>query len=164
MNEPEETLHPQARITHGDYTAEVDEGIAELILELWKADIPTMMSCQDNRPHDEPGPGRVWIMFPFAESAERFLNLVATFDTDTDSIYNAIAHDDVPDDWETFRAERAWTFETSPRDFGVEHPDYLSDEPVTETGPRDFVFAISIRFPHRDYPIVLARMKAHNGG
>lgn len=147
------TKHPQVTITHGERVAEVDEGIAELILELWKADINTAMSCQHNQ-------DRVWIMFPTATDAERFLNTVVVFDDDIDSIYNAVTSVVEPDDWETYRAERAWRFDAEAHDYGTEWPE--DDGPVIETGPRDFAIGISVRFPHSDYTTVLARLQAAN--
>ena len=44
--------HPQVGITYGDLTAEVDEGIADLILACWKAGFPTLRSCQGTRNSD----------------------------------------------------------------------------------------------------------------
>jgi hypothetical protein len=49
----------------------IDEGIAPLIAELWKAGIKTTMSCEENRP------GVMWILFPHTWFAELFLTAVA---------------------------------------------------------------------------------------
>lgn len=145
--------HPQVVIQHGDQEAEVDEGIAPLILELWKAGIDTMMSCQDNN-------GRVWLAFPDPVDATGFLNLAADFDTDVHSLYNALgAGEYEPEDWENFRENRAWHYQASPIDYGAGLGD---DDELYDRGYRDFGFHISIRFPQQDYPVVLARLKAWN--
>jgi hypothetical protein len=44
-------IHPQAHISHGLLEADVDEGIADLILACWRADIQTTNSFQENRPN-----------------------------------------------------------------------------------------------------------------
>ena len=49
--------------------------IAPLILELWKAEIPTCQSCQDN----PGGSGFFWLQFDEQGALERFLNMVALF-------------------------------------------------------------------------------------
>lgn len=40
-------VHKQVKIKYGKIKAEVDEGIAELILELWKIGLITSQSCQE---------------------------------------------------------------------------------------------------------------------
>jgi hypothetical protein len=64
--------HRQTRIRHGDREADVDEKLAPLILELWRADISTMRSCQRHS-----GTRKVWITFAEAVGAEAFLNIVS---------------------------------------------------------------------------------------
>jgi len=88
----EGTFHPQVHVALGDLEADVDEGIAPLILAMWGADIDTVMSCQDNVG------GRVWI-YTYGPDAERFLSLAAgVYDGDTESLYNRIAQVFEPDD------------------------------------------------------------------
>lgn len=153
MNFP--TKHPQVHIEWGDQAAEVDEGIAPLILELWKAGIDTMMSCQDND-------GRLWIEFPDTADAARFLDVVADYDEDVESIYNRATGEWEPDDWEAFRAERAWHYSTSPIDYGVDQIAFGDDQAFADLGHRDFGFTLSVRFPLSDYPTVAARLEAWN--
>ena len=65
--------HNQIQIYNPMYenTEEVDEGIAELLEQLWALDILTLSSCQESQP------GTMWLFFPnFA--AERFLTVVAS--------------------------------------------------------------------------------------
>ena len=72
--------HPQTRIEHDGFSAEVDEEIAGLILDLWRLGFWTHNSCQDNS-------GKVWIAFDEAPSAEEFLSIVSgTYDDDLESL------------------------------------------------------------------------------
>src|SRR5262245_12701217 len=66
-------VHKQVPIQWGIRRAEVDEGLAPLILALWRAGIDTVNSCQENRP------GVVWVEFASTFDAERFLSLVACY-------------------------------------------------------------------------------------
>lgn len=59
-----ETEHKQVAVQYGEMAAEVDEGIAALILEMWKADIMTFMSCENNN-HESNNLGDVmWVAIP----------------------------------------------------------------------------------------------------
>jgi hypothetical protein len=146
--------HPQVHISLGEREAEVDEGIAELILELWRQDIDTTMSCQDNN-------GRVWADFPSASDAEHFLDLVAgDYDDEVYSLYNRLVHEVEDEDWETFRAEHAWQYDCAPVDYNSALYD---DEGGLEKPAEDERFIqlhVSVRFPRYDYDEVLRRMKA----
>jgi transcriptional regulator with XRE-family HTH domain len=73
--------HEQVRIKVGDREAEVDIGIAPLIRELWIAGIYTFMSCQ------QTFLGRIWIEFPDLRDCQNFLNIVAQYKVDKDSLY-----------------------------------------------------------------------------
>ncbi|HVM14408.1 MAG TPA: hypothetical protein VM287_08775 [Egibacteraceae bacterium] len=147
--------HPQVHIELGDRQADVDEGIAPLIMELWKAEIDTVMSCQDNN-------GHVWVQFASAPDAEDFLDIVAgDYDEDVFSLYNRVTGEYEDDDWETFRAEHAWSYDCAPMDYNAALVD--EDGEVEVPGPeRAIVLHISVRFPHYDYDDVLARLRAHN--
>ena len=61
----------------------IDVEIAPLIELLWDLNIDTMNSCQNNH-------GRVWLEFASPPDAEMFLNTVATYEDDIDSLYNRI--------------------------------------------------------------------------
>jgi hypothetical protein len=63
------TEHKQVVVGWQGRSAEVDEGLAALILALWQKDIDTVMSCQENFP------GVVWVMFRTPVDARRFLDL-----------------------------------------------------------------------------------------
>jgi hypothetical protein len=148
--------HPQVHISVGDREADVDEGIAPLIVELWKADIDTVMSCQDNN-------GRVWVDFASAADAEQFLDIVAgAYDEDVHSFYNRITGEYEDDDWQTFRAEHAWRYDCSPMDYNGALHDERGEVEQPAEAERCIVFHISVRFPPYDLEEVLAQMRADN--
>jgi hypothetical protein len=94
------TQHKQTKIEFGGLRADVDEGIAPLILALWKAGILTLLSCQ------ELEPGFVWLVLPWTD-VEPFLTIVTgrgaceflkcramnwSWATPDDWLYRVIAH------------------------------------------------------------------------
>src|SRR4051794_25473803 len=70
--------HKQVPVEWLGLRAEVDTGIAPLILALWKAGILTYNSCERNRP------GVAWVEFATTQHARRFLNLVAEYPDEKD--------------------------------------------------------------------------------
>jgi hypothetical protein len=151
--------HKTKFIKFGDNQAYVDANIADLVLNLWKLDLLTCNSCQDNPK------GFVWIEFTSAYTAEEFLNLVAQYnDDDRDSIYQRILHD--CDEWN----KQTETWGGLPTDWKYDiHLDDFGRDPViddknehlsyTFTGKHMFNFSVSVRFPHRDVPFVKAQIK-----
>lgn len=71
LPETPERKHKTVCIEHGGLAAEIDE----LILKLWKAEIPTCQSCQDH----PSGSGCFWLQFDEQWVLERFLNRVDLF-------------------------------------------------------------------------------------
>jgi hypothetical protein len=63
-------VHPQSTISYGVHRAEVDEDIAELILEAWRSGCFTDFSCQEHEP------GKVWVQFSSQLDAKRFTDAV----------------------------------------------------------------------------------------
>ena len=61
--------HPQVHIRHGEVEADVDEKIAPLILEVWRAGITTTSSCQE---FSLRGTAGVWIVFPTKTDGKLF--------------------------------------------------------------------------------------------
>jgi hypothetical protein len=71
------TWHEQTRIEHDGYWADVDVGIAPLILALWRHHIPTQASCQghpDGHPTGDNSDAS--ISFPTGAAADAFVQLV----------------------------------------------------------------------------------------
>jgi hypothetical protein len=71
---PEATDHRQVRIEHEGMSALVDEGIAGLIVQLWRAGFHTTGSCQQVFGHDDVN-SVAWIMFATPEEAKAFARL-----------------------------------------------------------------------------------------
>ncbi len=81
--------HRQVTVQVGDWQAEIDEGIAPLIQEIWRAGIETFMSCQQDF-H-----GWIWIQFADVKNAVAFLNVVAPYEEATegpDTLYSRMHH------------------------------------------------------------------------
>ena len=89
------TEHKQVRVLGCGQDADVDDGIAPLIKEMWRAGIRTSMSCQEGRF------GFVWLHFNDPNEAARFLNIVAEYDPDPNSLYKRmLGHDgENPNAW-----------------------------------------------------------------
>jgi len=146
--------HKTVSVKWDGVEARVDRSIAPLIKEIWKAGIFTLNSCQENRP------GIIWIAFFSVLDAEAFLNIVARYEEGIDTLYNRIRqawthyHGGIPG---------AWEYDVLPTDFSVDQ-HFLEDGSIDETctGPSEFIFTMSVRFPKRDYPILLKRMKEYN--
>jgi hypothetical protein len=155
------TEHKQVTVAWGGRRAEVDEELAPLILALWKADIDTWNSCQENRP------GIVWIQFPTTDDARRFLNRVAEYppDSDRDRANDRPGEGDGPfpealyDRVVGCGSDEDWEYDTLLDNEAVE-VEVVDDERIERrTGPADFYFSVSVRFPRTDLPVVLRRVE-----
>lgn len=143
------THHKQVKVRVGEWEADVDEELAPLIEQLWKAGIATVLSCQENRP------GVAWIMFLMAEDLSTFLDIVAEYDPDEASLYRRIS---LASD-----LEECWEYDLRPQDAAL-HEEFLGGG-VEEwhEGEACFYFNVSVRFPRTDLPTLLQRMMWHNG-
>jgi hypothetical protein len=142
------TEHKQVHIKAYGQEAEVDVGIAPLILELWRCGIFTIMTCQDG------AHGYVRVSFPNSTEAADFMNIVAEFDPEPESLYQRMLSVwDVPNNW---------IFKTFPFDCNLFEEDPTADE-VNEyhKGPPDFGFSTSVWFPPSDLSAVMAKLAAH---
>jgi len=63
-------MHKEILVSYGNLQAEIDEGIAELVLECWKAGIVTSFCCEN-----EGDSGEIWLQFPKPEYARKFMNI-----------------------------------------------------------------------------------------
>lgn len=148
--------HKTVPIEYAGFSADIDEGIAPLILELWKADIMTFNSCQENRP------GIIWIEFAHPVAVEDFLNIVTSYDEEPCSLYRRIRGEgwleDLPED-----EVGNWEYDVlGPHDIAVD--ETLTDNEIFESssGPCEFAFTMSVRFPVGDYQRLLERLTAFN--
>lgn len=144
-------MHKQVKITHGKMSAEVDEGIAELILEIWKHGIDTIMSCEENQQ------GTVWIDFLTVNDGERFLNLVGgRFPSKAkkpwETLYGRIFG---------FGTQGDWSYNLCINDLNAT-PVTDENEDIVEyevSGRAEVYFSLSIRFPQSDIPLILKRLR-----
>lgn len=137
--------HPTVTVEVGPWREEIDEALAPLIGEIWKAGIETMMSCQETEP------GISWIEFDSAEETLRFLNLIARYEPGVDTLYNRI-HDQRTGPM----SAPVWEYQFNLMDVfdGVEGP-------VTD-GMSDFDATVGVYFPTTDIPVLLQRLEAFN--
>ena len=127
--------HKTVRVQWNGMDAEIDEEIAPLILELWKAGLMTMMSCQDSPE------GWVWLQFPFVVFAEAFMDLIEK-------------ESGIAGLWQR------WRFDVYP----VTRPETHFGDYPKELMPKgsSLRFAVSVRFPKADLPAVLETVVRHN--
>jgi len=150
------TEHQETLLQVGDRQASIDLGIAPLIEEIWKAGIETLNSCEENRP------GIIWIDFYSSDDATRFVNIVACYEEGTHCLYNRIvqywsANDEQTDDL-------FWTYDIYPADLHLDQVVNEEDKSVevSHQGLPWIEFSLSVRFPQKDYPVLLKRMKEFN--
>jgi hypothetical protein len=158
--EAEGPPHKQVLVEVGDMAAEVDEGLAPLIRELWRAGIHTTMSCQENRP------GIAWIQFASAPDAEEFLSMVGEYEDGIDSLYSRINPRCLPLCPEHCAELEAklWEYDVFAEDFGLEEDIDDDGNSVEEwhNGDTYFNLFVSIRFPVTDIPTLVERMVRQN--
>lgn len=118
--------HPQITLQYGAVAIEVDEGIAPLILALWKSGITTSSSCQATVAPEGRGDGQyAYIGFGRASDAEKFLQLMLApvVDLATDTLYEHLTMepwnvDDLDDEeimaWERQHAGERWDWYVRP--------------------------------------------------
>lgn len=142
--------HKTTTVSVNGISAEIDKKIAPLIKRLWELDINTFNSCENNVPE-----GWVWIEFESAIHAEDFLNIVAEYDEDRNSLYNRIRQE-----WDSDEDSLFWQYNVHPKDWGVEQIPDENDEYLEErfTGESSFIFSFSIRFPQSDLKEIMRRL------
>jgi len=143
------TGHPTKTISYNGLTAEIDEDIAELVLNCWRLGIMTNNSCQNNIPDNW-----VWLCFNGAINAQYFMSIVApTYSEDPNSIYYRIGHHD---------EDNSWQYDSHLDDHNVEgheENDEWVEKPMSPVS--NFSFDISVRFPRTDLEAVCAKINRH---
>ena len=119
---------------------QVDEELAPLIRALWLAAIPTVMSCQENKP------GWAWIMFPSSAVTEGFLDIVAPPEEEIGTLSERARHR-----WD----RRLFDSKLKGDETGEAYWTYDSYD-------RGSAVLMSVRFPRSDLAIIEKRMKSHN--
>ena len=145
--------HRAVLVQVGQWSEEIDEGIAPLIREMWIAGIETFMSCEQD------GFGKVWIAFTALEELAGFLNIVAEYEAGAETLYNRMNYKLLMND-----EGPAWEYEMFVDDSALFEAESHADKPedCQYNGPPDFYFTFSVRFPPSDLPFVLTRMQQHN--
>ncbi|VGO17671.1 hypothetical protein PDESU_06273 [Pontiella desulfatans] len=141
--------HKQVVIEHGEWSANIDEHIAELILEMWKADIYTLLSCENNNNGKDNG-DVVWIMMPQYEVSD-FLNCLLAGRERDEFYFRVMGYPEFGDQWR---------FSVLADDLSEFYDE--KEDVVDFNGPPDIHLSMSVRFPIWDYAEVLSRMKAYN--
>lgn len=141
------TLHPQVRITHGEITALVDEGIADLIVAMWRAGIETVLSCQENQP------GVAWVEIPFYAFGQ-FLRVVLSGGPGADGLYWRVLSR-----YET-SGEGDWEYSLFVEDLATD--DFIKGDTHhwRDSGIALPFPLIGIRFPVTDIPAIINRLNA----
>lgn len=157
LREPHETTSMQSPFE--DTPVDIDQGLVELIAELWALGAVTSGCCENLG-------GRATITFEDASSAERFLEAVISEtrpvrpeQVEMESIYNRVAGftDDEPDDWQAFRKRRMWTLEAQVHEFGC-----LRNGPDRFAPGAEALIAITVNFPVADVSVALESVRAVN--
>lgn len=133
--------HKTVFVKVGSWEADIDENIAPLIEALWSMEIYTLNSCERQSHLNDC----VWIQFLDAGMAEQFLDIIAKFSDDPNSMYNRIRSS-----WADPLDPLSWEFKALVDDYGVD--EKVVDDNVEEmfSGQHAFNISISIRFPQSD--------------
>jgi hypothetical protein len=159
--------HRAIPVAHGELAAEVDVELAPLILEAWRAGIPTIHSCQDvgenvaslaeRLPHlgevAEREAGRASIGFPTTEVLVSFLDAVANAGR-RDELYERMVH------WAT---PGAWLVVVAFLDRGLSGEGAapsLDGTPISTLEAASF----QVHLPRSDVGEVTERLRRHNRG
>lgn len=149
------TMHKQKYIEYKGNSAEVDEGIADLILSCWKVGANIYLSCDNDVLKNWIG-----LMFQTSADAEIFLNAAAGEfnEEEDDSLYTRIRQA-----WSRVGRSNKnnWKYSIVLDDFSVTQTESEDEGFVEETAEkhRDFVFSVSVRFPKKDLKQVMVNLQ-----
>ena len=138
--------HSTVSIIYKDEQIEVDEMIAPLITEVWKAGIGTWMSCQ------EVDKGIAWVEFESVDDLLKLVNIVISYDVDVNSPYNRIEWDrnllgmTLPD----------WEFRFSVMDILADDAERIVGGEVL------FEATVGAYFPHEDIELMVSKLREFN--
>lgn len=160
--------HEQIEVDYFGRTIEVDKGIADLLQLIWSHNIRTYMSCENvSEPHESE---TVWICFLSLRYCNSFLEIVAKYSEDYDSMYRRImmeAHTSVlyPADkrvpWvvENDGGESNWQYSFFPINIGVDVEIKDNEAFETFSGVNDFEFRFSVRFKKTEIPEIMENLR-----
>jgi hypothetical protein len=140
-------------VRHASARALIDEKIAPLVLETWKAGVRTHCSCEDAgslRDDDDRMRGWVQLGFPSVEHARVWLRIVARHRRGRRTLYHRMTSA------LRERCRTRWRWEVSAFDAAY---DWASG---TSGGPATLDFRVFVYFPRADLAIVVRRLREHN--
>ncbi len=140
--------HREVIVRHGRRRAAIDEAIAPLVLEVWKARVRTDHSCQDAR---RPGDKQPWITLGFTSVADarRWMRIVARPKKNLRWLHNQ----------EKQRACRRM------RQLGIacwRWEAYAYDAVYPAVGPTRLDLGVFVSFPRSDLTEVLRGLRSYN--
>lgn len=138
--------HKTVVLRYEDEDIEIDEALVPLIQEIWKADIATMMSCQETES------GIAWIKFDSMDDFLRFLNIVAKYQEGANTLYNRINYQLTGD-----ISKPLWEYNITLHDI-----ESAAEERRQVGGIVDFDVTVGLYFPREDMSIIFERIQAHN--
>jgi hypothetical protein len=157
--------HQTVSVRVGPLSARIDEKIADLVRELWRADINTVCSCEDvgdageaHRHGPVPRYGADWagwvhVVFETTDDALEFLRRVTRFERGKRGLYNRISHRDIRGEGVNY-----WIYELLPIEYAL--------PPLERRAPRcarrEPGFLVSIYFPRSDVPVLVERLRESN--
>ena len=132
--------HKMVPVKHPDgEECEIDEQISELISHLWRNNIKTYNSCQDNIPKNY-----IWIEFFDYQSFQDFMEIVI-------GIIDPLQHERIL--YSEKHVKNSWIYNVNFNDSSILsiEEDNISDDDTIFLLPTSF----SVRFPKLDYPMIL---------
>lgn len=159
--------HRAIVVSHGRWSAEVDVEMAPLVLEVWRAGIETIHSCQDvgeniaglaaQLPHLKPvarrEAGRASVGFADLDGLMAFQEALANAGP-RDDFYERMLH---------WASPRAWQCVVGITDAGLEEgagPVASDGSPMSRLAAASF----QVRFPRADVEEITRRLRRHNRG
>jgi hypothetical protein len=146
-------VHRTVLVEHGSLRAEIDEALAPLVVETWKAGVSTHCSCEDPAALGEDRrslTGYVQLGFPCVAEAQAWVRIVRNHERSGGAaLYNRMTHRGI-------RGEAGWQYAVSAYDAAY---DYAADRSM---GPSALDFLVFVYVPRADLPTVLRRLEAHN--
>jgi hypothetical protein len=147
--------HPEEYLKMYGQAAPIDLAIIPLITEVWRAGLKTVHSCQSHAIRD-----KIWIEFGTAREAVNFVDIVAPYEGDPNSIFQRVVpwyfgmyghcaesrNLDIPREK---RDRESWEFHVTA---------YATESDFDPS----IGFSVSVLFPEHDLPTVLQRMKDRN--
>jgi len=144
--------HQTVVVQHGRLRAHVDEKIALLVLETWRAGVRTHCSCEDAGNLRDDGRMRGWVQlgFPSVEHARAWLRIVARYRGGRRTLYHRMTSA------LRERCRARWRWEVSAFDAAF---CWASG---TSAGPTTLDFRVFVYFPRADLAAVVRRLREHN--